>query len=489
MDNRTSTAAAAAARARLLPLRQKLGFAVGGLVDGTALHPLNIFLLFYLTSVAGMSPGLAGAAIAAGLVVDAIADPLIGSASDHCRSRLGRRLPFMLGSLPLIALSLTLLFSLPSSLGGAGLFAWVAFLSVTLRVSVSLFLLPVTALGAELTDDYRERSTLMTLRWFFFMSGGIVGLLLGFGLFFAGPEGLMARSQYMPFAATLSVIIVGGGLIACKTALTTRGREHIPVAEPHSLPAFFRELAECLRNPSFRIVLATNILFFLGFGVNSVLGIHANTLFWGLTSGQMQVVTMALFFGLFLGAPVGGLLLSRLEKRSVLVLGISGLLLCQSAPVLLRLVGLFPFAGDTLATILAGFSLMMGMFMGSAGISMNAMGPDVADEHDVLFGTRREGLFAAGNAFANKAASAGGTLVAGLLLGFIALPKQANGHPGAGTVPESSLNLLGLVYGPGAALFSLLAVLTILKYRIDREAHAANIAALSNRRRTAQTAA
>jgi GPH family glycoside/pentoside/hexuronide:cation symporter len=487
MDSMAGQTEAATARAHRLPLRHKLGFAAGGLVDGTALHPLNIFLLFYLTSVAGMAPGFAGAAIAAGLVVDAIADPLIGSISDHCRSRLGRRLPFMLGSLLPIALSLILLFSLPSSLDGIALFAWVAFLSVALRVSVSLFLLPVTALGAELTDDYRERSTLMTLRWFFFMSGGMAGLFLGFGLFFAGPEGLTARGQYTPFAITLSLIIIGGGLVACRTALATRGREHPPTAEAHSVPAFFRELAECLRNPSFRIVLATNILFFVGFGVNSVLGIHANTLFWKLTGGQTQAVTMALFFGLFLGAPFGGLLLSRLEKRTVLALGISVLLACQSSPVLLRLAGLFPFEGSTLATALTLFALMMGVFMGAAGIAMNAMGPDVADQHDVLFGTRREGLFAAGNAFANKAASAGGTLVAGLLLGFIGLPK--GGHLSAGDVPERSLYLLGLVYGPGAALFSLLAVITILKYRIDREAHARNIAVLNDRRLALDAAA
>lgn len=482
MRDMTSDVRASAARTHRLPLRHKLGFAAGGLVDGTALHPLNIFLLFYLTSVVGMAPALAGAAIAAGLVVDAIADPLIGSASDHCRSRLGRRLPFMLASLAPIALSLSLLFSLPPSLGGTGLFVWVAFLSVALRVSVSLFLLPATALGAELSDDYGERSTLMTLRWFSFMSGGIAGLLLGFGLFFAGPEGLMARSQYMPFAVALSLIVVGGGLVACRTALATRGREHAPDATPHSASAFFQELAECLRNPAFRAVLATNILFFVGFGINSVLGIHANTLFWELNGEQIRAVTMALFFGLFLGAPFGGLLLSHMEKRSVLVLGISALLSCQSAPVLLRLAGLFPFEGDSLATLLTIFSLMAGMFTGSAGIAMNAMGPDVADQHEVLFGTRREGLFAAGNAFANKAASAGGTLIAGLLLSFIALPKQAGPQLATGDVPERSLNLLGLVYGPGAALFSLLAVFAILRYRIDRETHARNIAILNNRR-------
>ena len=34
------------ARSAPVPLGQKLGYAAGALVDGTSLHPLNIFLLF-----------------------------------------------------------------------------------------------------------------------------------------------------------------------------------------------------------------------------------------------------------------------------------------------------------------------------------------------------------------------------------------------------------------------------------------------------------
>ncbi len=137
---------------------------------------------------------------------------------------------------------------------------------------LSLFLLPATALGAETPATIIANApTLMTLRWFFFMSGGIAGFLLGFGLFFAGPEGLMARAAGIRRSRyALSLIIISGGLIACLTALATRARQHAPETGPFGL-RLIQELAECLRNPAFRAVLTTNVLFFVGFGVNSVL--------------------------------------------------------------------------------------------------------------------------------------------------------------------------------------------------------------------------
>jgi hypothetical protein len=78
-----------------LPFAQKLGYGCGRTLDTIVQQTLSVFLLFYVTSVCGIPGGLAGAAIAAGLVVDAFLDPLIGTASDDWRSRWGRRLPFM----------------------------------------------------------------------------------------------------------------------------------------------------------------------------------------------------------------------------------------------------------------------------------------------------------------------------------------------------------------------------------------------------------
>ncbi|WP_438853117.1 MFS transporter [Brevundimonas nasdae] len=472
-----------AARSAPVPLGQKLGYAAGALVDGTSLHPLNIFLLFYVTSVCGLPAGLAGAAIAAGLVVDAVADPLIGSSSDRLKSKWGRRLPFMLAAVPIVALSFTLIFSLPSGLNTTLLFLWLTSLSISLRISVAAFLLPHQALGAELTDNYAERSTIMAMRWAFFMIGGLLGVVLGFGVFFSGPTGLTVRSQYPLFAMTLSVFILVGGLIAARSAYATRGREHEPQSEPVSIRSFLEDIAQVFRSASFRILFFGGALFFIGFGLNTILGLHANTFFWRLTSGQMQLITMAMLGGLLLAAPLAGPILSRLEKRTVLMGGVGSLMVIETAPVLLRLAGLFPFEGDVLAWILTGASLVGGAMLGAAGIATASALADAADEHEFLFGSRREGLYFAGWAFSNKASSAIGTLVAGLALQMMAFPTDLV-KEGALSInlPQQTINLLGLAYGPGAGLLSLAAILTFITYRIDRKRHAEIITALREAR-------
>ena len=97
----------------LLSTGRKIGYAAGAALDGIATQAINIFLFFYATAVCGLPAALVGVALAAGLVVDAIVDPLIGSFSDGLRSRFGRRLPFMAVGVPGTMLFLALLFSLP----------------------------------------------------------------------------------------------------------------------------------------------------------------------------------------------------------------------------------------------------------------------------------------------------------------------------------------------------------------------------------------
>ncbi len=104
---------AAAARTHRLPLRHKLGFAAGGLVDGTALHPLNIFAAL-LPDQRRRDVARAGwRRDCRGLVVDAIADPLIGSASDHCRVEAGpaASLPAFAALVPIALKSCSALFT------------------------------------------------------------------------------------------------------------------------------------------------------------------------------------------------------------------------------------------------------------------------------------------------------------------------------------------------------------------------------------------
>src|SRR3546814_16368494 len=101
--------------------RLKLAYAGGQLVEGIANNSLSVFLLFYVTAVCGLPGALAGAALAAGMVVDAVMNPIIRSLTDGWRSRFGRGLPLMAASLLPLVILFILMFALPAGLSLASL--------------------------------------------------------------------------------------------------------------------------------------------------------------------------------------------------------------------------------------------------------------------------------------------------------------------------------------------------------------------------------
>ena len=475
---------APASRHAPLPLAPKIAYGAGSFVDLVTNNALTVFGLFYFTAVCGVPGGSAGLALSAGLVVDAVLDPLIGSLSDGWRSRLGRRLPFMLLGLPLAMAAFVLIFSLPTGVPTTSLFVMLLLLSVMLRVSVSLFNLPYLALGAELTDDYAERSKVAAWRWGLGMVSGLAAMLIGFGIFFKGADGLLHRAAYPPFALTCAAVAAAGGLAAMWGSFALRHRAH-PLAEdrPDWLPALLTGVGEIFRNRSFRVLFGSSVLFFAAQGVAMSLGLHVNTYFWRLPGDSIKLVTVAYFCGLLIGAPLIGLIAARFDKKRMLLLSLCVLISTQAVPAALRLIGLLSLEGPPLVTILVVNTAIGGLCLTAAAIAASSMLADAADEHEYLFGHRREGLYFAGWSFAGKVATGGGALIAGLVLEFSGFPSGAAAQAGTDVAlrPET-VAVLGLAYGPGAALLSIAGVLLLTLYRLDRPTHAHILDQLTRRR-------
>jgi GPH family glycoside/pentoside/hexuronide:cation symporter len=475
--------ASAAARTQRLPLRHKFSGAFGQIVDGAVGYPLGLFLLFYATAVCGLPGGLAGVAIAAGLIVDAVLDPLIGSASDRWRSRLGRRLPFMLVGFPAVAILLVAIFSLPTGLSTPVLFVYLMVVSILLRISLSLFMLPYQATVPELSEDYSERSSIIVWRFGIGMVGSLAAIGLGFGYFFAGTDGLSNRAAYSPFALAMAALVLVGGAVASRSLYRTRDREHAPEASA-GIGQTFSELAQVFRNPSFRILFIGSLLFFTALGTHGSLALHANTYFWKLKPEQVQIVTLSIFVGLVIGAPLAGPILKILDKKVVAAVGILGLGIAQCLPAALRLAGVFPFEAAELMAVLAAFYLFGGILMASAAVSFSSMMADAADEHEYLFQSRREGMYYAGLAFATKAASGAGALFGGLVLQVIQFPAVGEHDGELVAVSADTVRHLGLFYGPAVGLAFLASAAVLTGYRMNARKHATIMADLTERRRS-----
>jgi GPH family glycoside/pentoside/hexuronide:cation symporter len=225
----------------------KLLYGSGGVIDGITTASLTYFLLFYLTTVCGLSGTLAGTALLVGLLLDAVADPMIGLLSDNTRSKLGRRYPYLLYSTIPLAILFGLMFSIPAWLSGTALMVYAGLVAMTLRIGLSVFQLPYVAVGAEVTDDYVSRSSIVTWRISFNMIGTFLAIGLGLGVFMAGKDGLLHRDAYVPFAWTCAAVIALAGLTSAYATRTVLPRLHAvaPIGEGPSSEPFPRELGEC----------------------------------------------------------------------------------------------------------------------------------------------------------------------------------------------------------------------------------------------------
>ncbi len=124
----------------------------------------SIFYAIYLTDVVGIEPRLASFGALAGIIWDAINDPIIGVISDRMKSKLGRRRPFLLWFAFPFGLSFVMLWTAPN---------WESQIALTIYVTLSFMIsdtlitlvgVPYLSLTPELTQDYDERTSLSSFR-------------------------------------------------------------------------------------------------------------------------------------------------------------------------------------------------------------------------------------------------------------------------------------------------------------------------------------
>jgi GPH family glycoside/pentoside/hexuronide:cation symporter len=202
-------------------------------------------------------------------------------------------------------------------------------------------------------------------------------------------------------------------------------------------------------------------------GLASTLTLHANLYFWRLPENIIGLFPTLTIAGYLAGLPLCSLLLQRFEKRNVALIGLALVSCTQLLPVTLRLYGLLPDGNPTYFT-LAGFIFVGGAAGSCAFVPWGSMMADAADEHELLFGTRREALYFASLLLAVKSAVGLGGLLAGIALDIIRFPRNVASI--TDPLPSDVVNTLGLIQGPVAAGIGVIAALLLLGYKVDRAA-------------------
>ena len=472
--------------ARQVPFSSKLAFGVGQFAEGLKNTAFALFVLFYYNQVHGLPGTVTGAALFIALLFDAVTDPVAGSLSDNWKGRLGRRHPFMYASALPLGLAFFGLFSPPNGLGQIGLFAWLTTFAILTRGAMTLYHVPHLALGAEMTQDFNERTRIVAYRQFFAALGAAAVFAIGFGWFFAESRGgRLGAENYPPFALVLAALMVA---TVWYSAFGTQKEvpfllKLTPKPKRNPVVQLWLDLAAGFTNRSFRWLFLGVLVVFVMAGVNSALDLYMLEYFWELTGIDMLWVLMASVAGLMVGAFFTHLLLRRAEKRLGLLLGTGVWAVCQVAPVVLRLLDFLPANGDfALFCTLFGFKFVQGVILQQAYVAFGSMMADVADEHELQAGERQEGIFFGAVAFSAKATSGFGTLIGGVGLDIIGWPRGEDVGVRVEVSPETLVDL-GILYGPVVAGFSLVAIWCFTRYDLTRARHARIRAALLARGR------
>ena len=159
--------------------RARLGaYAALALPLAMAALPVYVYVPKFYGDTLGLSLATVGAILLAARLLDALQDPLarLVERPHGCGIRV-RAMPFLVAAVPLLAVGMIGLFH-PPAIHGAGLSAWLAGCLVIVYLGFSMGAINYFAIGAELSDDYHERTRVTAVRGAF----GVVGVLIAAAL-------------------------------------------------------------------------------------------------------------------------------------------------------------------------------------------------------------------------------------------------------------------------------------------------------------------
>ena len=346
----------------------------------------------------------------------------------------------------------------PQPMAGLGhLMTW--YLVVTL--GWTLVEIPHTAMAAELSRDYHERSRIALWRQLLGFAGGVLfmiaPMLLLSGTTKFTPEVMRAIAAFIMVSLPLTVVLL-----------------YRAVPEPTRRAASRRVRAgdlyrALLETPPLRYFLATQVLFGLATGAVASLFVIYASRYLGL-GDKVPQIALPMTLAMALGMPLWLKLMQRVEKHRAWSFAAAGMMATLLAVLLIEP---GPGALAPMAAVMACF----GFFLGLSSIALPSLLADIVDYDAWRNRRERAAIFFSFQAIVTKLNQGVGGAIA------LAIPTLFGFDAGREVTPAAALGLkFAFVAWPCLLLAPML--LLAWRYPLDRRAHGVMARRLASRLET-----
>ncbi|MCR4668354.1 MAG: MFS transporter, partial [Clostridia bacterium] len=310
-----------------LSLKDNLTYGVGSAGDSLVYSLTGSFLMFFLTTVAGVDPGAAGVITAIGAVWNALYNPVMGSFADRFGSRYGKRRPLIFAfSIPLL-ISVFLLFtnvSFPPFFktvyyGAMVILFWSSYTGV---------FLPYLALGADYSEDYDQRTVLRLYASLFNNIGSVTAVAC---------TNLLVSFMEQRGLSTDSAWSVTGGILGLVTFITffitfATSKEKDPPCEPAGkkpegagLFAAVGDYLSVLKLRPVKHLIVASVASLICYSMLIACAVYFFTFNMGFSPAKTSLLLTCRVLIAFLLLPVSGHLAMKYDKhRALLILSLIG---------------------------------------------------------------------------------------------------------------------------------------------------------------------
>ena len=467
----------------------KLSYGVGNLGYATIAQTVNNFIMFYGTSVLGISGTLVGLAVALSVFWDGISDPVVGYISDKTNSkRFGKRLGFLVfGTIGMVIFNI-LLWSVPIDTSEGVKFVWLLVCLLLLETCCTSFATPYTALGVDIAPDYTEQSKLQGFKTVFFILGMVLPSVLMMLLMPGGEsgQGQFVQSGYINIAYFTSLLCLVAGIICVVGTIKNANNIYkndieLPVNKKEKnkskidknsinkdktsfLNTFFHIFYTfflVLKKPNYSHIIIGYSVALISTAFLSSVGMHLFTYAYHFTSKQISILMSVLFISAILSQVVWIHLANRLDKKPALkismVVVLVGILLTSLTFILRMYV-----PTNILFYIVMSTIFVCGFGTGALYSLPMSMYADCITLDRMKSGANKSGIYSGFMTLAYNIANCFALLVVGILLDVIKFdasqPVQA----------LSVQNSLGFIVFVGCALSIAIGLYIFSKYNIKR---------------------